>query len=209
MNQIEKAKEYAEREHVHKFMRDAAERAFIAGSKSGYSAGVSSGIEIARNNDELEKYNADKYVPEQADGVYSQYVVCACTDIPVFYDYEEQIWRDERARPFIVTNWRYPKAIKLEENELEETEIKKSEYDKGYYEASKAIANIDKNRMKAQYNKGYAAGYQEAAKLVNEVQDLRADAKYKLLSETFEEFLSDRIVIKELKDFWRERAGLK
>ena len=56
--------------------------------------------------------------------------------------------------------------------------------------------------------RAFIAGYQDCSELINEIQDLRADAKYKLLAETFEEFLSDRVVIKELKDFWRNRAGL-
>ena len=123
MNEIEKAEEYAKN---YKPYRDEstysiAKKSFIAGSKSGYSAGVESGVKIARNNDEQQP-----------------------------------------------------------------------EYEK----------------LNKKYQQGYAAGYQDCSELINEIQDLRADAKYKLLAETFEEFLSDRVVIKELKDFWRNRAGL-
>jgi hypothetical protein len=118
MNQIEKAEEYAKN---YKPYRDEstysiAKKSFIAGSKSGYSAGVESGVKIARNNDKPENYY---------EGLSKGIVV------------SEKMQR-----------YRHLKDIK------------------------------------------------------------EADAKYKLLAETFEEFLSDRVVIKELKDFWRNRAGL-
>ena len=118
MNEIEKAEEYAKN---YKPYRDEstysiAKKSFIAGSKSGYSAGVSSGIEIARNNDKPENY---------------------------------------------------------------------------YEGLSKGIVVSEKMQR------------------YRHLRDIKeADAKYKLLAETFEEFLSDRVVIKELKDFWRNRAGL-
>lgn len=120
MNQIEKAEEYANKcakdQGLSEMGKAIAQEAFIAGSKSGYSAGVKSGIEIARNNDEPQQFSADEFAPEMPDGhnVNSHYAVCVDTEMPVFYDYEQNIWLDERAKPVAVKRWRYPKAIRLE-----------------------------------------------------------------------------------------------
>jgi len=50
---------------------------------------------------------------------------------------------------------------------------------------------------------GYSAGVKSGVKI-----GAIEDAEHSLLAKTFEELLKDRIQIKELRDFWRNRAGL-
>ena len=116
MNQIEKAKEYAKKykpcptESIYQ----TAYTAFIAGSKSGYSAGSKAAWDITGN-----EFDASEAVPELEVGNASHYVVSVDMGIDVYYDYDEKVWYDVKGRVAHVTTWRYPKPIAIEqENEF-------------------------------------------------------------------------------------------
>lgn len=117
MTELEKAEEYAQSWTIEP-IRQWIEDAFIAGSKSGYNAGVQSGIEVARNNDEPQRFSADEFAPELPIGNFSTSIdaICAENNFTVYYDYDSLDWRDDRGNAVDMKgkHWRYPKAIRLE-----------------------------------------------------------------------------------------------
>ena len=58
------------------------------------------------------------------------------------------------------------------------------------------------------YVAGIKSGRKEAINQMDDIVETRAQVKYGRVAEVFEELLQDRIQIKELRDFWRNRAGL-
>jgi|OM-RGC.v1.031168025 hypothetical protein len=55
---------------------------------------------------------------------------------------------------------------------------------------------------------GYIAGRKNAIKEMDDIVETRARVRCGCIAEIFEELLRDRVQIKELRDWWRYRAGL-
>ena len=61
-------------------------------------------------------------------------------------------------------------------------------------------------------HEGYVAGHKDGHRLAVQSMDgiveTRAQVKYGRVAKIFEELLQDKVTSKELRDFWRNRAGL-
>lgn len=157
MNQLQKAKEYADRYNGnYQISQDDIEEAYIAGSKDMY---------IKKEHEKI--YNPDEYLPPAANNYRTVEVFNYDTGGMVYYDYDQKSWLDDTGDSTSVERWTFGEPEKVEPeksaHQLAE-EVKQAQFE--IEEMKNVIKQLNKFRFSAN---------EQVEKLVETFEELLRD----------------------------------